>query len=355
MKHYGLTTTHKTLPELDARLAKNYKNVVLVLLDGLGSHILNLHLSKNSFLQSHKVKDISSVFPPTTTAATTTICTGLSPKEHGWLAWNCYFKETNECISLFQGLNDYTKLDSLNGISGFSALPYEKIVKKMKKQPELGVTGNEVFPAFRPRGAENFDDFCEQIKNICHVKGRQYIYAYWDQPDGKMHEKGVTAPEVKKLIKEFDAKLERTIKQLAGDTLFIIIADHGLLDPSELIFINDMPELMECLSIPPSMETRVISFTIKENMKDVFAERFNVRFENDFILVRHEQYINEFLGAGIEHKRIQDFVGDFVAMAITDKCLLYRHPTVPDKVEILKAYHAGLTSIEMTVPLIIAG
>ena len=41
---------------------------------------------ENSFLYRNMVKEISSVVPATTTASTTSMLTGLSPMEHGWLA-----------------------------------------------------------------------------------------------------------------------------------------------------------------------------------------------------------------------------------------------------------------------------
>ena len=41
----------------------------------------------------NRIKSITSVFPPTTTAATTSMLSGLNPNEHGWLGWDLYFKK----------------------------------------------------------------------------------------------------------------------------------------------------------------------------------------------------------------------------------------------------------------------
>ena len=42
LKHFGVTDCqHKTLPEFDKLLEKNYKNVIVILLDGLGTSTLN--------------------------------------------------------------------------------------------------------------------------------------------------------------------------------------------------------------------------------------------------------------------------------------------------------------------------
>lgn len=50
LKHFGVTDCqHKTLPEFDKLLEKNYKNVIVILLDGLGTSTLNYHLKDTDF------------------------------------------------------------------------------------------------------------------------------------------------------------------------------------------------------------------------------------------------------------------------------------------------------------------
>lgn len=73
LKHYKVDTAHPTLPEADGLLKGNYKNVVVMLFDEMGTAILEKHLRPDSFLRSHLERTISSVFPPTTTAATVTM------------------------------------------------------------------------------------------------------------------------------------------------------------------------------------------------------------------------------------------------------------------------------------------
>ena len=46
LKHYNVETKHNSLEKLDKILEKNYKNVVFIVLDGMGEHILNNISSK---------------------------------------------------------------------------------------------------------------------------------------------------------------------------------------------------------------------------------------------------------------------------------------------------------------------
>ncbi len=77
--------------------AKKPKNVVVMLFDGMGSRILD----NKSFFLKNRIKEITTVFPATTTAATTSIRTGFNPIEHGWLGWNTYISPINKTITLF--------------------------------------------------------------------------------------------------------------------------------------------------------------------------------------------------------------------------------------------------------------
>lgn len=86
LKHFNVVSKHKSINEIDEILLKNKrKNIITVLLDGLGSKVLEENLPKDSFLKKHKIMDINSVLPSTTVASTTSFLSGLNPIEHGWL------------------------------------------------------------------------------------------------------------------------------------------------------------------------------------------------------------------------------------------------------------------------------
>ena len=53
LKYYNVATDHKSLKELDEKLEKRYKNVVFIILDGMGSHILE-RVSKNGIFEKNK-------------------------------------------------------------------------------------------------------------------------------------------------------------------------------------------------------------------------------------------------------------------------------------------------------------
>ena len=52
LKYYGADYGHPTLPVMDRLLEKKYRNVVVMLFDGLGSAALKYHLPEDSFLRT---------------------------------------------------------------------------------------------------------------------------------------------------------------------------------------------------------------------------------------------------------------------------------------------------------------
>ena len=102
-KYFGIKPKHNTMPYIDELLQeKKPQNVILMLFDGMGSRILDRTLGKDTFFGKNKKKEITSVFPATTTAATTSIRTGRNPIEHGWLGWNMYMAPIDKTITLFR-------------------------------------------------------------------------------------------------------------------------------------------------------------------------------------------------------------------------------------------------------------
>ena len=101
-KNYG----YRPLNEYDKSLFnKKYKNIIYLLLDGLGTNILNDSLKEDSFLRTNYYKTINAIYPSTTAAATTSAKSGLYPLESGWTGWHNYIKEANKNLILFTGMD----------------------------------------------------------------------------------------------------------------------------------------------------------------------------------------------------------------------------------------------------------
>lgn len=63
LKKFGAATTAKTLPLADRYLEGGYQNTVVLLLDALGTSVLEKHLDSDGFFRRHLAGSFDSVIP----------------------------------------------------------------------------------------------------------------------------------------------------------------------------------------------------------------------------------------------------------------------------------------------------
>lgn len=346
-KYFGLDYSHKTLDIVDEILERyKPKNVVTILLDGLGTNILEeITYAKDLFLVDSIKSSITTVFPATTVAATTSVMTGLNPVETGMLGWDMYLKGIDKTITTF--------LHCEKGDDSETPLPEarEYLKKHMKTKTimqEIEEKGEYKAFSVIPFGDFPYsttDEMFNDIETLCKLEGKKYIYAYNMEPDKTMHQLGCRSSRVLEIIKEFDKRIERLSRKLQ-DTVIFVIADHGHLNVQN-IFLEEYPEILQCLRRTTSIEPRAVNFFIKEDKKDIFEDLFNKFFGDDFDLYKMEEVIASHLfGDGEENEVFRDLLGDYLAIGKTNKTLLCGGNNV------LRSQHAGITDDEIYVPLI---
>ena len=346
-KYFDLEYKHNTLDYIDKILEERKpKNVVTILFDGMGSNIIDRILPKDSFFIKHRIKPITTVFPATTVAATTSMRTGLNPVETGMLGWSIYFKDIDKIINVFpnteKGDIEEKHIDGIEDLKK-RYLKTKSIVKEINEEKRY--KSYELFP-FGENPYKDTDEMYERIEELCSKDGKKYVYAYDVEPDYSMHRQGTYCDAVKEIIKNREKKVEQLSKKI-NDTVIFVIADHGHI-AIEKIFLRDYPDIVECLKRNTSFEQRAVNFFIKQNKKEKFVELFNKYFGNDFDLLSKQEVIDKKLfGDGEENPIFRSALGDFLAIAKGNKALLYKG----DK-EFL-SHHAGYTEDEVWVPLIV--
>lgn len=344
LKHYGIATSYETISSVDEILGRNYKHVVVILLDGLGMNVLEQHLNVQDFLRRNLLKDYSSVFPPTTTASTTSFLSSKSPIEHGWLGWDVYFEKEDKTVTCFTNKLQGTEEEAAdyNVVNKYFA--YENIVDRINKK---GSAKANLVATFGPNPYKNLKDWIKAIKKSCATNEKTFTYAYWNQPDSLMHKEGINSSSVHKMIVDLNAKLLMLCENL-DNTVVFITADHGHKNIHNVFLKEDYPDLVKMLKRPVSIEPRAISFYVKDEYKEAFPLEFNKFFKDDYILMSKKEVFEKGLfGISFKHENLTG-IGDYLAVAASEKTILWSKKQGP----IFKSHHAGLTKEEMRIPLI---
>ena len=346
-KYFELDYKHNTLEYID-KILDEYKpkNVITILCDGMGSNIMDRALGENAFLVKNRLKPITTVFPATTVAATTSMVTGLNPVETGMLGWDSYYKDLDKVITTY--LN-YEKGDPKEKVLE-EAVEYNRknmITKPITKEiKEAGTYKAYEVVTFGNHPYKDLDEMFERIMEYSKEDGRKYIYAYSEEPDGLQHEFGTDSKEAVENIKYLNRKIEELSSKLS-DTIIFVVADHGHINVDN-IQLDKYPDIVECLLRNTSIEPRAVNFFIKDNKHEEFVRLFNNYFGNDFDLYSMEDVINSKLfGDGLENKIFRDELGDYLAIGKTNKTIIYGGSHE------LKSQHAGYTDDEIYVPLIV--
>ena len=343
LKAFGAGAEHATLPLADSFLKKPHKNTLVILLDGMGTRILEKHLDRYGFFRSHLVGSYSSVFPPTTVAATTSMDSGLFPAEHCWLGWDCYFKEIDRNVTVFRNTVSETGERAAEYFVAWKFCPYQTVADRIR---EAGYEAYSVTPFMDPF-PQSFEEICDRIAELCAQDGRKYIYAYWNEPDTTMHGEGCMSKQAGDLLE----RLEETVEALCGklkDTQVLITADHGHVD-TQNVAITGYPRIMECLVRMPSIEPRALNLFVKEGYERQLKEEFAKEFGDKFMLLSKEEVKQRKLfGPGRNHERFDEMVGDYVAVAVSDLTIF----NTEEEARGFIGVHAGMTEAEMMIPLI---
>src|SRR5262245_5846342 len=105
------TALHAPLKNLRDKELSAARNLVLLIIDGLGDRFL-VSRGAGGGRAPRRRGALTSVFPSTTASAITTSYTGCSPLEHGLTGWFTYFGEAG-CVSAalpFRSRGDYQPL-----------------------------------------------------------------------------------------------------------------------------------------------------------------------------------------------------------------------------------------------------
>jgi len=353
-KYFDIPPLHKTLPYIDELLnEKKPDNVILLLIDGLGSRIMDKILNKNDFLIKNRKKEIFTVFPPTTSSCLNTIKKGLNPSEHGWTGWTSYVKPINKIIALYKDIEKGQKEKDDDFLKIKDKYYYNKktITELINEAGKYLAYELTCYPYNVDR---DIDSVFHKILETLKIKGKKYIFAYYPEPDDVLHAYGYKSTKSIKEIEKINQKVEEYSKLILENknTMLIITADHGHLI-SNKVDIREKEISKYLITKTLFVENRSPGFLVKKGEEENFKKAFYKEFGNDFYLLSKEEILDyEIFGEyskNNKHELFESSFGDFMAFAkdSSNMCL------IGDNDNNMYSYHGGYSDDEIYIPLIV--
>ena len=360
----GEKGTCAPLSLLAAAEIASFRNVCLLVIDGLGHEYLRAHPEAN-WLNGHLRGRITSVFPSTTATAITTFLTGEPPSRHGLTGWHMYFRELGSVLAVLPGRARYGGV----GLSEAGVAP-SVLFDQAAVFDRVGVESVVLSPAqiahsdfnqahlgrgkLRPfRGLEAMLDIVVELAR--DSRERRFIYGYWPELDGLGHTDGMNSEASVRHLRQIDRALATCATALAGTgTLLVVTADHGQIDilDSDRISLDDHPELSELLVLPLCGESRTAYSYVRPHRAGAF-ERYvieNLSHAVDLHVSRDLVDLGWF-GPGDPHPRLLERIGDYT-LVMRDHFVIKDWLPHEKKYE-LTGVHGGMTPDEMYVPVVL--
>ncbi len=361
----GPATGYAPLPALGPQEIGQYRQVALLVVDGLGCDFL-ARRRKRTRLAPLRRTTLTSVFPSTTATGVTAFLTGLAPQQHGLTGWHMYFRELGAVLAVLPGTPRYggaafkqagvDAAELFRHGSVFDRLPVASWAVSPRR-----IAYSDFNLAHRGqaqvRPYDTQDDFFMGLARLLrHGPERKFIYAYWPELDHISHEAGTLSAEADWHFASFEDSLLRFLDRITGTgTLVLVTADHGFIDtsPDHTIHLEQHPELADCLLLPLCGEQRVAYCYVKPDSRTRFEDYVRGELADCATLFSSQALLEQgWFGLGEPHPGLADRIGHY-ALVMKENYIIKdwlpgerRHEHI--------GVHGGVSAAEMQVPLFVA-
>lgn len=335
-------------------------NMVLVLIDGLGSANLTQGYGHAPFLRAHResTDTLRTVFPSTTAAALASLSTGLTPGQHGLTGYRVRDPKTGDVINQLNGWDDAHRhegwfrgqtIHERGAENGFSGAVIGHARYSDSALTQMIHRGATYIPANKPA------DRAQAAVTAIRSGDYKGCLVYFSELDEIAHQQGPNSTAWFEKLEEVDAALRQLAEGLPPETGLLITADHGIIDiphenhvlvcadenmAAEIAAIGGEPRCLQ-LYLEPTANTSGVLKTWREALEGVAT-----------VLGRDDVVAAGLYGEVAEE--ILPRLGDVFVFA-ADGYALYDARDESAAGRRMHGQHGGLSETEMLIPLVRAG
>ena len=360
-------------------LVGGVRTVVLVLLDGVGyAQLLPLLQDGDRpfgrLASRGKVAPLTSVFPSTTLTAMTSLWTGRTPGDHGFLGSHLLLSEFGVLANMLKlapaaggmpgellqwGLAPDRFVSVPNVAQTLSAAGVRTAAHLYGPHVGSGLARILLRGVDRMVGHVGFSDMWANVQETVAQRTSQplFVKVYWFGTDDVAHAYGPNGERSRAALRDLGRSMQEDfIDRLPGSaregTVLIVTADHGQIATPEgsAVRLLDHPALRRMLLIPPAGEKRAsYLYALPGHAEDV-ADYVGEHLADRFLLLETEAALSAGLfGSSEVSPLLRGRLGDFLLLARGDGSLV----PAGEKAA-YRGHHGSLTPEEMLVPLVMA-
>ncbi|WP_040830486.1 alkaline phosphatase family protein [Nocardia jiangxiensis] len=345
-----------------------HRDVVVLLIDGLGAELLARHRDVAPTLAEHVATTLTAGFPATTATSLTSLAVGAPCATHGVIGYSFAVPDTGG-PRLLNALR--WRLDTAVGDDALHTHPPETVQQRPSRVQDLaahGVAVHYVIPgyqrdsgltraAFRAAGtvhpAATLDELRAGILVVAEHSGveSRFAYAYFADLDATGHLHGPGSPQWLDILRRVDACVAGLLTDLPGTCSLLITGDHGMILADNVIDLDVREHLhRDVRLIGGEARVRHIYLDHPAAFADV-QDRWTGELSTHARVVGREQALDEhWFGPTPPDETITARIGDLIAVAQGGTVLV--RPGDEPLESTLLGHHGAWTADEQLVPLI---
>ena len=336
----------KEIPDWMPSAVQGARQVVLLVIDGLGWHQLQKNLAQCPTMSAMQGSSITTVAPTTTVSALTSITTGLAPAEHGLVGYR--IDMGGRVMQMLRWGDDKGDLRNMYPPDLVQPCPpfMGASVPVLSKAELEGSAFTEAhLRGVKARGWRAASSISVEVGQLLR-SGEKFIYSYYDGVDKIAHERGF-GPFYEAELRSADAIVKSIQDVLTPGSVLLVTADHGQV----MVGTNTLPPNPEVLAMTAyqSGEGRFRWLHARDGVQVELLARASTHHADVAWVVSKEQVIDEnWLGPRL---------GPATRKRLGDVALVPRDPISFDDVGdtgpfLLQCRHGALTDDELDVPLL---
>ncbi|SFP35556.1 Type I phosphodiesterase / nucleotide pyrophosphatase [Geodermatophilus dictyosporus] len=332
------------------------RRVAVLLVDGLGAHLLREHAALAPTLAglAAPAGDLAAPCPSTTPVSLTTLATGVPPGGHGVLGFVTAVPGQDRTLNHVQWADDPDPAQWQARPTVFEQLatadvPVTAVAPYAYRGSGLSTAA---YRGAGYSGTVGAGDLAAVVLQSLSLSPTGLVYGYTPELDLTGHVRGVDSDSWRLQLALVDKLVEQVVDGLPDDAALLVTADHGMLDvPAHTrVDLDEEPELLDGVALLAGEPRARYVHAVPGSAGDVLGAWRGVLGDRAWVAGREEAVASGVFGD--VDPALAARIGDVVALA-RGPWAITAGLSEPGPSRLV-AYHGSLTDAELAIPLLLA-